>query len=96
MQRLLRSHLMMNLQFSPPVPIAFGQSGQVRQVTSVPEATYCVLSDSWPSKGGLMRKLAARALVGATEGHLTPAEARQAFIDAALEARILVVDSFPS
>jgi hypothetical protein len=43
-----------------------------------------------------MRKLAARALVGATEGHLTPAEARQAFIDAALEARILVVDSFPN
>lgn len=85
----------MKLQFNPPVPIAFGQPGRIRHVTSVPEATYCVMSESWPSKGGLMRKMAARALVGATEGHLTTAEARQAFIDAALEARIMVVEHFP-
>ena len=40
-----------------------------------------------------MCEMAAKSLHGATEGQVTPGEAREAFTDAALEARILVLMS---
>jgi hypothetical protein len=36
-----------------------------------------------------MAIMALRAIAGAKSGHLTPAEAREAFTDAAVEARVL-------
>ena len=82
---------MANVRFDPPVEILFGKIGRARNVKSVREAAKCLRSDNWPSHKGAMCEMAAKALLGATEGQVTPGEAREAFTDAALEARILVL-----
>jgi hypothetical protein len=64
-------------------------------VHTVWEAVRCLASDKWPSRAGPMCEMADHALRGAVRGQVTAAEARQAFADAALEARILVDPDLP-
>jgi hypothetical protein len=82
---------MTDMRFNRPVKILFDKLGRMRNVKSVREAAECLRSDVWPDHSAPMRDMAARALLGATEGQVTAREAREAFADAALEARILVV-----
>ncbi|RUM95846.1 DUF982 domain-containing protein [Pseudaminobacter arsenicus] len=46
-------------------------------------------SEKWPTRSGPFMQIAKDALYGAKSGHVTPAEARRAFADAAMEARTL-------
>jgi hypothetical protein len=85
--------IMADVRFNPPVEILFGKAGRVRNVKSIREATECL--DKWPSRRGPMCEMAAKALVGARAGQVTANEAREAFSDAALEARILVPRDMP-
>jgi Protein of unknown function (DUF982) len=86
---------MANVRFDPPVRILFDKLGRIRNVKSVREAAGCLRSEIWPNHNAPMCDMAARALVGATEGQVTAQEAREAFTDAALEARILIMGSPP-
>ncbi|WP_353646689.1 DUF982 domain-containing protein [Mesorhizobium sp. WSM2239] len=82
---------MKQIRFDRPVRISFGKPGKTRLVHTVWVASECLANDKWPDHNGPMFQMADEALRGATQGHVTAEEARQAFADAALEARILVV-----
>ncbi len=86
---------MRQIHFDRPVCISFGKAGKTRLVHTVWEAVRCLASDKWPSRAGPMCEMADHALRGAVRGQVTAAEARQAFADAALEARILVDTDLP-
>ena len=81
---------MARIDFDQPVQIYFGKPGRSRTVSTVREAIYCLKSEEWLGRSTPMSRMAAAALNGARTGHLTPAEARRAFAEAALEAHILV------
>jgi hypothetical protein len=80
---------MRRIEFDKPVKINFGRPRRSRTVSSVREAVHCLKSENWPAKSGPCRRMATKALGGVSSGHITPAEAREAFTDAALEAGIL-------
>lgn len=86
----IRSHQMQPTDFDTPVMIAFGNPRQRRQVKTIAEAANCLRSKSWPARDKPFSRIAASALDAARTGHVTPAEARNAFADAALEAHLLV------
>ncbi|ESW87693.1 MULTISPECIES: DUF982 domain-containing protein [unclassified Mesorhizobium] len=81
---------MLEIKFDAPVCIYFGKPGRSRMVSSVFEASYCLKSEKWPARNAPLSLMAGDALDGAQIGQITAAEAREAFIDAALEAKILV------
>jgi hypothetical protein len=81
---------MRQIHFDRPVCIGFGKAGKTRLVHTVWEALKCLANDKWPDRAGPMWEMADSALRGAVHGQVTTEEARQAFADAALEARILV------
>jgi hypothetical protein len=81
---------MKQISFQRPVRIGFGKPGKTRLVHTVWEALRCLANDKWPDRAGPMWEMADLALRGAVNGQVTVAEAREAFADAALEARILV------
>jgi hypothetical protein len=79
---------MVAAKFGQPVLVKFGRfstphgpqrSGSVR----------CLNCDEWPAQQGPLARMAACALEGVNSGHITAGKARQAFVDAALEARVL-------
>ncbi len=80
---------MRRFEFDKPVKINFGRPRGSRTVSTVLEAANCLQSESWPARGGPCRGMAAKALDCVSTGHITPAEAREAFTDAALEAGVL-------
>lgn len=80
---------MRRIEFDKPVRIDFGRPRRPRKVSTVREAVHCLKSENWPAKGGPCQRMAAKALNCVSTGHITPAEAREAFTDAALEAGIL-------
>jgi hypothetical protein len=82
---------MRRIEFDKPVRINFGRPRRSRTVSTVREAVQCLKSENWPDKGGLRQRMATKALSCAITGHITPAEAREAFTDAALEAGVLDV-----
>lgn len=86
---------MKQIHFDQPVRISFGKIGKTRLVHTVWEASKCLANDKWPDRSGPMFEMAAGALRGTAQGQVTAQEARQAFVDAALEARILVVSGRP-
>jgi hypothetical protein len=61
----------------------------VRNVTSVQEAAEILMSDDRPVHGPMCER-AATTLIEALSGDATPNEARDAFRDAAREAKVLV------
>jgi hypothetical protein len=81
---------MANVLFPAPVAINFGEPGETVLIGSVHEAAECLLSSKWPRTDGPIYEMATRAIRGASEGVVTPLEARRAFADAALEARVMV------
>ncbi|WP_085984084.1 DUF982 domain-containing protein [Allomesorhizobium alhagi] len=87
---------MKQIRFDRPICISFGKAGKTRLVHTVWEATKCLANDKWPDRAGPMWEMAVGALRGAVQGQVSAEEARQAFADAALEARILAEPDFPS
>ncbi|MER8367406.1 DUF982 domain-containing protein [Mesorhizobium sp. M0306] len=83
---------MLRIEFDVPVCIYFGKPGRSRTVSSVFEAAYCLKSEKWPARNAPLSLIATAALDGAQIGQITAAEAREAFVNAAWEARILVED----
>jgi hypothetical protein len=82
---------MRRTEFDRPVRIRLGKPRRPRVVTTTIEAARCLESESWPTPHKPLTRIAAKALDAARAGHLTPAEAREAFADAALEAHVLVL-----
>lgn len=80
---------MRRIEFDKPVMIDFGRPRRSQTVSTVLEAVHCLNSKNWPAKGGPSLRMATKALNSVSTGHITPAEAREAFTDAALEAGIL-------
>jgi hypothetical protein len=87
---------MKQIRFDRPIRISFGKAGKTRLVHTVWEATRCLVNDKWPNRAGPMWEMAAGALRGAVQGQVSAEEARQAFVDAALEARILAEPDLPT
>jgi hypothetical protein len=81
---------MARIDFDQPVRIYFGKPGRSRTVSTVFEALHCLKSEKWPGRSAPMFRMAMAALDEARAGHITPAEARRAFAEAAMEAHILV------
>ena len=80
---------MRRIEFDKPVRIDFGRPRRSRKISTVREAVQCLRSENWPAKGGPCQRMATKALNCVGTGHITPAEAREAFTDAALEAGVL-------
>lgn len=80
---------MENKPFDKPVYIAFGKTGQHRNVTSVREAAEVLLDDKWPAEAGKRHLAARKACLAVLEGLKEARAARKAFEDAASEANIL-------
>jgi hypothetical protein len=78
----------LSFSFYPPVSIELGGAGEIRYVTSLREAAEVLMSANWPGSGPRCEK-AADALLGAMQGHVKPDVARQAFVEAAMEAHLL-------
>ncbi|WP_085984150.1 DUF982 domain-containing protein [Allomesorhizobium alhagi] len=83
--------VMKHIHFDRPVRVTFDKTGETRLIHTVWEASGCLADGKWPDRSGPIFEMAARALRGAAQGQVTAQEARQAFVDAALEARTLVV-----
>ncbi|WP_412535130.1 DUF982 domain-containing protein [Mesorhizobium sp. BAC0120] len=81
---------MRHIEFDRPVKIALGKPRRARAIKTVIEASNCLKSPDWPTGHKPLSRIAAKQLDAARIGHLTPAEAREAFADAALEAHVLV------
>ncbi|WP_149762223.1 DUF982 domain-containing protein [Neomesorhizobium albiziae] len=79
---------MQDATFQQPVHIAFGRPAPVLSITTTQEAARHLLGSQWPE--GPMREIAALALVGVSSGDVTTDEAREAFVDAAIEAGVLI------
>jgi hypothetical protein len=77
--------------FHPEVIILLGRDR--RNVNSLEQAAEILMSDRWPVHGQMCER-AAVMLIQALEGDATPAEARQAFREAAEEAGILIGDDW--
>jgi hypothetical protein len=73
--------------FRPAVRIVWGRG--ILYVDSLQRAAEILMSDDWEVHGPACER-AAQALIDALGGKITPDEARDAFRDAAEEARILV------
>ncbi len=69
--------------------LRLARGGQPRHVSSVGEAL-AFLKNDWTHKQGAACLRAKLTCTGALEGHFTPVEARAAFLDALLDAGILV------
>ncbi|HRP79182.1 MAG TPA: DUF982 domain-containing protein [Aquamicrobium sp.] len=74
--------------FSKPVSISVGIVGDVRTVENARDAM-ALLSANWRDPGSERYRAAKRACQEAMRGDISPEIARQAFIDAATEARML-------
>jgi hypothetical protein len=82
---------MRRIEFDTPVKVSLGKPRRSTLVRTTVEAARCLESESWPARDKPLSRIAAKALDAASRGHVTPAEAREAFADAALEAHVLVV-----
>ncbi|MDF1631234.1 DUF982 domain-containing protein [Mycoplana sp. MJR14] len=74
--------------WSPPVELRFGLGGN-RTVTSAFEALIC-LEDIWPKRTDAEYTRAKIACKAALAGRLTPGEAREAFVSAADQCKLVL------
>lgn len=72
-----------------PVQIELRKIGHYRVVTNTREAVECLMV-RWPKNGGPAQAAARRICFDVLDGNLPPEAARQAFVDAAVEAGIYV------
>lgn len=75
--------------FAKPVSVAIGITGEVHYVSSARQAAD-ILARHWPEEGTAKYRDARRACLDVLNGAKAPDVAREAFVDAAREARILV------
>ena len=75
--------------FAKPVTIAIGITGEVRNVSSARQAAD-ILAHHWPGEGTAKHRDAHHLCLEVLHGMKKPDVAREAFADAAREARILV------
>jgi hypothetical protein len=75
--------------FSKPVSVAVGIAGTTRYIENAQEAL-TLLTDNWRSKGSDKHRAATHACQAAMLGDTSPDKAREAFVDAAEEARVLI------
>ena len=75
--------------FSRPVSIATGISGEIRNLSNASQAVD-LLTKHWRNEGSPRHRLALRACRQATNGGISADVARDAFIEAAREAHMLV------
>lgn len=80
---------MRDVEFDEPVHVLTGVEGGMDRVSTAGQAATWLL-ERWPTKPGQKHREARQALVALLEGTGSPAEARQAFEDAADEAEIRV------
>ena len=78
--------------FHPPVPVLIGRDRI--NVNSLHVAADLPMSDDWPVHGPQCERAAVK-LIEALQGETAPDEARLAFIEAAQEAGVLVVQVNP-
>ena len=67
--------------------------GSQRNVGSVREAAECLIGIHWPRPRGARHRAAEEACLRAHAGEIPPEAARQAFVEAAREAGILIGDA---
>ncbi|WP_348639828.1 DUF982 domain-containing protein [Mesorhizobium sp. M7D.F.Ca.US.005.01.1.1] len=84
-----RGFPMYDAWFSSPISVATGISGDIRNLTNARQA-FDLLNDHWRSGGSDKHRSAKRACQQALNGSVPADVARDAFIDAAREARILL------
>lgn len=65
------------------------RGARIQNVTAIEVAGELLLSDEWPTHGPGWER-AAKAIIAARAGEITPNEAREAFEAAAVEAKVLV------
>ena len=75
--------------FSKPVVVSVGVTGATRNVSNTQQAID-LLTTHWRDTGSLKHQSALRACRRATSGDVSPDTAREAFVEAAREAHILV------
>lgn len=75
--------------FVKPVPVAIGIVGEVRNVSSARQAAD-ILAHHWPDEGTVKYRDARHLCLEVLHGMKAPDVAREAFADAAREARILI------
>ncbi|TPK37790.1 DUF982 domain-containing protein [Mesorhizobium sp. B2-5-3] len=80
---------MYNTWFSKAVPVSTGVTGDVRNLSNAEQALD-LLTNHWRDAGSIKHKAALRACRQAMNGGVSADTARDAFVEAAREARILV------
>ncbi|MEI9407944.1 DUF982 domain-containing protein [Mesorhizobium salmacidum] len=75
--------------FSKPVVVSVGVTGTTRNLSNTQQAIE-LLTTHWRDAGSLKHQSALRACRRATSGDVPPDVAREAFVEAAREAHILV------
>lgn len=75
--------------FAKPVPVAVKFTGEVRNVSSARQAII-ILDHNWPDEGTAKYREARHACLEVLHGTKRAEIAREAFADAAREARILI------
>lgn len=78
-----------NGMWEEPVTFETSKLGKYWTVTSTAEAARALM-ERWPVETGAAYKAALRTCLAVMEGKVRPAEARQAFLDAAEEADVFV------
>jgi hypothetical protein len=76
--------------FDTPVRIMFGPTSQIRLVTSTKEAAELLADTQWPGERGPRHRDAVDACLKVLDGHRSTADARNALVEAARAAEILV------
>lgn len=75
--------------FSKPVPVSTGIAGGIRNLSNAEQAVE-LLTNHWRDGGSVKHQAALRACRQAMNGGISADIARDAFVEAAREARILV------
>ncbi|MGI6852618.1 DUF982 domain-containing protein [Mesorhizobium sp. 1B3] len=81
--------------FSTSVPVAVGIIGDIQHVFSARQALD-LLNGNWREKGSAKHRAALRECLAAINGDAPSDAAREAFVEAAREARVLVGDDYSS
>lgn len=76
--------------FDTPVRIMFGPLGPIRVVNSTKEAAALLADTQWPGQRGARHRDAVDACLKVLDGHRSTADARNAFVEAARAADMLV------
>ncbi len=77
-------------KWSRPISFVSPQTGDYRTIESAGDAILVLRAPSWPVQAGKQLREAKKVCLEVIEGKRPPAEARRAFIAAAVEAHVFV------